>query len=66
MHRGRAFAEFSGYFAAQTLNVLDINQALLRRINVEADPKVRANLQERLMARWQHADQVLRSQLPAP
>jgi len=64
--RGRAFAEFTGYFAAQTLNVLDINHSLLRRINLETDPKVRANLQQRLMARWQHADEVLRSQLPKP
>jgi len=39
---------------------------LLRRINLETDPKVRANLQQRLMARWQHADEVLRSPLPKP
>ncbi len=64
LQRGRAFAEYSGFFAAQTLNVLDVNRALLREIEIETDPARRAALRERLDQRWKDADPNVRSQIP--
>ena len=63
-NRGRAFAESIGWFAAQALNVLDVNRALLKQAQLEPDPAQRAALVERLRKRWQRADKELLEQLP--
>lgn len=63
-NRSRAFAEYNGFFAAQVLNVLDVNAALLRQVQLETDPGKRSELQRRLQARWAQADAALRAQIP--
>lgn len=63
-NRSRAFAEYNGFFAAQVLNVLDVNAALLRQMQLETDPGKRSELQRRLQARWVQADAALRAQIP--
>lgn len=62
-HRSRAFAEYNGFFAAQVLNVLDVNAALLRQIQLEPDEAKRNTLRSRLAARWAKADASLREQV---
>lgn len=61
--RGRAFAENAGVFVTQVLNVLDVNRALLRQIEMEPDASVRAQLAARLDHRWRNADATLRQRL---
>ncbi len=61
--RGRAFAENAGVFATQVLNVLDVNRALLRQIELEPDPAMRAQQAERLRQRWRNADPELKQAL---
>lgn len=69
-NRSRAFAEYDDYFAAQVLNVLDVNQALLRQIKLEPDPQKAARLRQALKSRWADADPSLKALLletePAP
>lgn len=60
-NRSRAFAEYNGFFAAQVLNALDVNAALLRQVQLETDPGKRSELQRRLQARWAQADAALRA-----
>lgn len=55
-NRGRAFGEFYAIFALQVLNVLDVNQSLLRQVALEPDAAVREQLRERLRQRWQAAE----------
>lgn len=62
--RSHAFAEYGGQFAGQVANVLDVNRALLRQIEIEPDPLQRDELAQRLRKRWQHADAQLLAQLP--
>jgi putative peptide modification system cyclase len=64
--RGRAFAEFNGYFAAQVLNVLDVNRALLRQIQVTTDPEQHLTLVSRLNHRWKLADPELLAGIQRP
>jgi putative peptide modification system cyclase len=63
-HRSRAFAEYSGFFSLQVLNVLDVNRGLLRQIELESDPERRRGLLEALRHRWEHADPEVRAMLP--
>ena len=63
-HRGRAFAEYSGFFSAQVLNVLDVNRALLRQIELELNLDRRRELLEVLRHRWKNADPAMRAQIP--
>jgi putative peptide modification system cyclase len=61
--RSRAFAEYGGQFAGQVANVLDVNRALLRQIEIEPDAAVRESLLQRLQARWKRADAEVLAQL---
>ena len=61
--RSRAFAEYGGQFAGQVNNVLDVNRALLRQIEVEPDAASRELLLERLRRRWARADSEVLAQL---
>ncbi len=61
--RSRAFAEYGGQFAGQVNNVLDVNRALLRQIEVEPDAAAREVLLKRLRERWKHADVAVLAQL---
>lgn len=63
-HRSRAFAEYSGFFSMQVLNVLDVNRALLRQIELDTDPERRRELVEKLRHRWEKADAQVRAKLP--
>ncbi len=62
--RSRAFAEYGGQFAGQVTNVLDVNRALLRQIEVEPDAAQRTELLDRLRQRWRRADPEVLAQLP--